>query len=1008
MAAEGGAAPAPHSSSNPPSTDPAWAHGIVVDMARRKVQCKYCDRVLSGGIFRLKQHLAGIKGEVAPCSRVPAEVRMQFCQYIKEKETSKANTSRRRQQIREDLSAPPRRSVDLPRGRQFFDLDQDEEEQFRRASEASRRSNAEEDYLRRTGRHVGQGSGHGGSGQGSSSAGMSSNIPEVPVDIPRDGDPRVGPIDPFLTRRREKQPSISAAFKNLKICKEKIGRATSRWFFFNSIPANAAKGPYYESMIETIGEVGKEVEGPTSYEIYNKYLDMEVEDMKAYVSTFERIWDEYGCTLMCDGWTGITRRSMINFLIYCKAGTVFWKSVDASGKVKNADYLFQLMDEMVQEIGEKRIVQVVTDNAAAFKLAGQKLMEKREHLYWVPCSAHCIDLMLEDICEDPMVENVVNNARFVTTFIYNHNNILDIMRTHTHGRELLRPAPTRFASQYIALDSINRQRSNLIRMVASEEWENYMSRHAPTRVRENGKKVTDIIQSKPFWKGVQNVLNVVEPLVRVLRAVDGERRSEMGYLYEAMDRAKELIQMNNKTMYAKWWEIVDRRWEHTLHHDLHAAGHFFNPQYMYRTDGRRENYDNSSEVLIGAKNVIKRMLDNEDRAIIACKQMHDYRLQLYHFGTSTAQRAAQILSPADWWLDHGRTYGYEDLAYVAIRVLSQTTSATGCERNWSTFGLIHTKQRNRLKSARLEKLVFCHYNMRLKLKNLQLIKQVQDRERYRSSGQQQAEATPSETIDIEEVFEEEHPLHAWVNASTSVQPEFDPHDRAWAEGELDDVPLLPEFETPPAPKRQKKTVGARGRSTKHGISIADLDTIEEDIDDETPEPSDNVQYQTSNDSTSKTSTPSEGSDHGGDVLVVSSVPPPAPPPDPIVFTGEEDFTHATQDQHHGSREGREAQTSSQKYARKGKKVASQLQGQGQGASEDSGYNPNFIPHRRNWLMKKKKMQEEWERQEKLRMEFETMEQASDTSSYASTEGYYQGQGGYLGYPQYPDASYYTG
>ncbi|MQL68472.1 hypothetical protein Taro_000759, partial [Colocasia esculenta] len=230
-----------------------------------------------------------------------------------------------------------------------------------------------------------------------------------------------------------------------------------------------------------------------------------------------------------------------------------------------------------------------------------------------------------------------------------------------------------------------------------------MSRHAPTRVREKGKKVTDIVQSKPFWKGVQNVLNVVEPLVRVLREIDRERRSEMGYLYEAMDRAKELIRMNNKTTYAKWWEIIDQRWENTLHHDLHAAGHFFNPQYMYRTDGRNENYDNASEVLIGAKNVIKRMLDNEDRAIIACKQMHDYRLQLYHFGTSTTQRAAQILSP----------------------------------------------------------------------------------------------------------------------------------------GELDDVPLLPEFETPPAPKRQKKTVGAKGRSKKHGISIADLETIEKDIDDETLDPSDN-------------------------------------------------------------------------------------------------------------------------------------------------------------------------
>ncbi|MQL73923.1 hypothetical protein Taro_006257 [Colocasia esculenta] len=69
---------------------------------------------------------------------------------------------------------------------------------------------------------------------------------------------------------------------------------------------------------------------------------------------------------MCDGWTSITRRSMINFLIYCKAETIFWKSVDASGKVKNAEYLFQLMDNMVEEIGERRIVQVVTDNAAAF------------------------------------------------------------------------------------------------------------------------------------------------------------------------------------------------------------------------------------------------------------------------------------------------------------------------------------------------------------------------------------------------------------------------------------------------------------------------------------------------------------------------------------------------------------------------------------------------------------------------------------------------------------------
>lgn len=54
---------------------------------------------------------------------------------------------------------------------------------------------------------------------------------------------------------------------------------------------------------------------------------------------------------------------------------------------------------------------------------------------------------------------------------------------------------------------------------------------------------------------------------------------------------------------------------------------------------------------------------------------------------------------------------------LAIKVLSQTASSSACERNWSTFALIHTKQRNRLSYSRLEKMVYCYYNMRLALRD---------------------------------------------------------------------------------------------------------------------------------------------------------------------------------------------------------------------------------------------------------------------------------------------------
>lgn len=54
----------------------------------------------------------------------------------------------------------------------------------------------------------------------------------------------------------------------------------------------------------------------------------------------------------------------------------------------------------------------------------------------------------------------------------------------------------------------------------------------------------------------------------------------------------------------------------------------------------------------------------------------------------------------------------------AIRILSQGSSASACERNWSSFDHIHSKKRNRLLSARLEDLVYVHINLQLPLKNV--------------------------------------------------------------------------------------------------------------------------------------------------------------------------------------------------------------------------------------------------------------------------------------------------
>ena len=84
---------------------------------------------------------------------------------------------------------------------------------------------------------------------------------------------------------------------------------------------------------------------------------------------------------MSDGWTNKKRRCFCNFLVNSPKRTVFLSSVDTSNMSKTANKVFEMLDAIVERIGEENVVQVVTDNAANYKAAGQLLMEKRKSLF---------------------------------------------------------------------------------------------------------------------------------------------------------------------------------------------------------------------------------------------------------------------------------------------------------------------------------------------------------------------------------------------------------------------------------------------------------------------------------------------------------------------------------------------------------------------------------------------------------------------------------------------------
>ncbi|RVW51410.1 hypothetical protein CK203_097167 [Vitis vinifera] len=448
-----------------------------------------------------------------------------------------------------------------------------------------------------------------------------------------------GPMDHFFTPNAEmvvqnqrsgkmNQTTINDAYK--KEARERACTLITRWMYEAAIPFNAVTYPSFQPMIEAIGQYGVGMKGPTFHE-----------------------------------------------------GTMFMQSIDASSMIKTGEKMFELLDKWVEQVGEENVIQVITDNHSSYVMAGRLLELKRPHLYWTPCAAHCLDLMLEDIGKLP-----------------------NIKRTLERAISLNGPAKTRFATAFITLSRLHEQKNNLRKMFTSSDWSD--SKWAKEQKR---KTIANIVLMPSFWNTIVFCLKVSSPLVRVLRLVDGEKKAPMGYIYEAMNRAKDAIVRSfngNEEKYKEIFNIIDKRWEIQLHRPLHAAGYFLNPEFFYD----KPEIEHDAEIMSDLYKCILRLTRDPAKQEKVVAEVSLFTNAQGLFGNELAVRTRKTRAPAEWWAAYGASA--PNLQKFAMKVLNLTCSASGCERNWSIFENIHSKRRNRLDHQRLNDLVYIKYNRALK------------------------------------------------------------------------------------------------------------------------------------------------------------------------------------------------------------------------------------------------------------------------------------------------------
>ncbi|XP_010525164.1 PREDICTED: uncharacterized protein LOC104803010 [Tarenaya hassleriana] len=636
----------------PQKQDSAWKHCEVYRYRDRlQMRCLYCRKMFKGGgITRVKEHLAGKKGQGPICDRVPEDVR-QFLQQC-------LDGTVRRQRKRRKWSSEPQPIAYFPPSEVDDALVVNNG--FKSPGPAVRKNGFDNN--------------------------ASANV---------DGD-----TDNNLI------PVAISCVKNVvqKESSKTLHMAIGRFLFDIGADSDSVNSVNLQPMIDAVVSGGFGASIPGNRDLRGWILKNCVEEMMKEIDESRLLWKRMGCSVLVEQLDSGKGRKVLNFLVYCPEKVMFLKSVDASEIIPSADKLYELFREVVEEVGETHVIQVITKCEDHYAAAGKMLMDAYPSLYWVPCAAHCVDKMFEDFGKVEWIREAIKQAQSITRFIYNHSGVLNLMWGFTSGNDIVQPALSRSATDFMTLGRIADLKPNLQDMVTSPEWNDCLYSKGT-----GGLAMTDTINDEAFWKALTLLSQLTDPLLRVQRIACSEKSPAMGYVYAAIYRAKESIKklLVKREDYLNYWKVVDSRWEEQKLLPLHAAGFFLNPNFFYNA-----NEELRGEILSAVFDCIERLVPDvaiQDKII---KEINLYKNSVGIFGRNLAIRARGTMLPGEWWSTYGESC--LNLSRFAIRILSQTCSSSiQWRRNVIPIEQIY-QSKNCIEQQRLSDLVFVQYNMRLK------------------------------------------------------------------------------------------------------------------------------------------------------------------------------------------------------------------------------------------------------------------------------------------------------
>ncbi|GFS33130.1 hypothetical protein Acr_00g0026520 [Actinidia rufa] len=189
--------------------------------------------------------------------------------------------------------------------------------------------------------------------------------------------------------------------------------------------------------------------------------------------------------------------------------------------------------EIIEWVGVSNVVHMVTDNGANYVAIGRLINETYKTINWSPRAAHCLNLILGEILKMTHINDLATRASKVTRYVYNRPWLVAWLRKRKGWTKTMHPGATHFATTFIALHTTHKYMHNLKALVTSTNFVD--SKYAKEKT---AKEIIAIILDNKFWNDCLIIVKIVEPLVRLLRIVDGDVKPSIGYVFEGIYRAR--------------------------------------------------------------------------------------------------------------------------------------------------------------------------------------------------------------------------------------------------------------------------------------------------------------------------------------------------------------------------------------------------------------------------------------------------------------------------------------